>query len=112
MEKERNNFLKRQQEAPSELVNVSIPDTHLKSISERDTREAPCRIQRTREASREEALVSMRQFFATVEERNRHDSMGRPIGVSSESGGREDLMYLVLLLLLSLPFQLFLMLTL
>ena len=82
---------KKQQEALSELVNVGIPDTHLKSISERDTREAPHRIQRTREASREEALVSMRQFFATVEERNRHDSTGRPIGESSESGRREDL---------------------
>ena len=70
---------------------MGIPDTHLKLISERDTREAPHRIQRTIEASREEALVSMRQFFATVEERNRHDSTGRPIGVSSESGGREDL---------------------
>ena len=70
---------------------MSIPDTHLKSISERDTREAPCRIQRTREASRKEALASMRQFFATVEERNRHDSTGRSIGVLSESGGREDL---------------------
>ena len=82
---------KKQHEAPSELVNVVIPDTHLKSISERDTRKAPHRIQRTREASREEALAPMRQFFATVEERNRHDSTGRPIGVSSENGGREDL---------------------
>ena len=82
---------KKQQEAPSELVNVGIPDRHLKSISGRDTREAPCRIQRTREASREEASASTRQFFATVEKRNRHDSTGRPLGVSSESGGREDL---------------------
>ena len=82
---------KKQHEAPSELVNVGIPDTHLKSISERDTREAPCRIETTREASREMALVTMRQFFATVEESNGQDSTGRPIGVSSESGGREDL---------------------
>ena len=63
----------------------------MKTKPDRDIREAPQRIQRTREASREEALVSMRQFFATVDERNRNDSTGRPIGVSSEVCGREDI---------------------
>ena len=69
---------------------MGISDTHLKTKPERDIREAPQRIQRSREASREEALVSTRQFFATVDERNRNDSTGRPMGVPSEIGGRED----------------------
>ena len=48
----------RNQGAPSEAANVDILDMHLKTKSERDIREAPQRIQRTREASREDALVS------------------------------------------------------
>ena len=48
----------RSQEAPSETVNVGISDMHLKTKPERDTREVPQRVQRTREASREEALAS------------------------------------------------------
>ena len=64
-DKERKNQLpeKKLQEAPSETANVGISDTHLKTKPERDIREAPQRIQRSREASREEALVSMRQFL-------------------------------------------------
>ena len=57
----------RSQGAPSETANVGISDTHLKTKPERDTREAPQRTQRTREASREDALASIQQFFATVD---------------------------------------------
>ena len=47
----------RSQGAPSETANVDISDMHLKTKPESDTREAPQRIQRTREGSREDALV-------------------------------------------------------
>ena len=46
------------QGAPSETANVGISDMHLKTKPESNTREAPRRIQRTREASREDALAS------------------------------------------------------
>ena len=59
-DRERKNQLpeKNPQEAPSETANVGISDMHLKTKPDRDIREAPQRIQRTSEASREEALVS------------------------------------------------------
>ena len=63
---------------------------HLKTRPGGNTREAPRRIQRTREASREEAIASTQQCFAAVDERNRNNSTGRPIGVSSDVYGRED----------------------
>ena len=49
---------------------MEIPDTHVKTVPESKTREAPRIIQRTKEASREEALASTRQFFAAVDRRN------------------------------------------
>ena len=48
----------RSEGAPSETANVGISDTHLKTKPERNTRETPQRIQRTREASREDVLAS------------------------------------------------------
>ena len=42
---------------------------HLKTRPKNNTREAPQRIQRTREVSREDALTSTQQFFATVDKR-------------------------------------------
>ena len=59
-DRERESQLPRErsQGAPSETAKVGISDTHLKTKPERDTREAPQRIQRTREASREDALAS------------------------------------------------------
>ena len=89
-EKENQFPEERLQGAPSETANVGFTDMHLKTKPESNIREAPRRIQRTREASREEALASTQQFFATVDERNRNNSTGRPIGVSSEVCGRED----------------------
>ena len=81
----------RSQGAPSETANVGISDTHLKTKPESDTREAPQRIQRTREASREDALASTRQFFATVDERNRNNSTRRSLEVSPEVCRRDDI---------------------
>ena len=82
---------KRSQGVPSETANVGIPDMHLKTKPERDTREAPQRVQRTREASREDALASTQQFFAAVDERNRNVSTGRTLGISSEVCRRDDI---------------------
>ena len=49
------------------------PKTHLKVASERDSTqvESPRRIERTREASREDAISSARHFFATFNGQNR-----------------------------------------
>ena len=60
MEEDRENQFpeERPQGAPSETANTSISDTHLKTKPKSNIREAPRRIQRTREASREDALVS------------------------------------------------------
>ena len=46
------------QGAPSETPNVGISDMCLKTKPESNKREAPRRIQRTREVSREETLAS------------------------------------------------------
>ena len=92
-DRERESQLPREksQGAPSETANVDISDLHLKTKPERDTREAPQRVQRTREASREEALGSTQQFFAAVDERNRNVSTGRSLGVPSEVCRRDDI---------------------
>ena len=58
----------RLQGGPSTDVKTSIegtPETFLKVVPESIVKESP-RIQRTREASREDAIASIRQFFATV----------------------------------------------
>ena len=47
-------------------------------------REAPRRIQRTREASREDVIASTHQFFAVVHERNRGTAAEEPIVTSSD----------------------------
>ena len=63
----------------SETTYMRIPDTHVKTVPERSTREAPRIIQRTKEASREEAIASTQQFFATVDQRNTGISIRGPI---------------------------------
>ena len=82
-EKDRENQFpeERWQGAPSETANAGISDMHLKTKPESNIREAPRRIQRTRVTSREDALVSTQQFFATVDERNRNNPTGRSLGV-------------------------------
>ena len=42
----------------SETTYMEIPNTHVKTVLESPTREAPRIIQRTKEASREEAIAS------------------------------------------------------
>ena len=99
----------RTQGAPSEAANVDISDTHSKTKSERDTREAPQRIQRTREASREDALASTQQFFATVDERIEMSLLEELWKYHLRFGEEMTSMYLVHLLLMSLLLQLSLM---
>ena len=54
----------------SETTYMEIPNTHVKTVLESPMREAPRIIQRTKEASREEAIASTQQFFAAVDRRN------------------------------------------
>ena len=72
------------QETPFEASNKETPDTCLKLMPESSTRETPRRIQRTREASREDEVVSTQQFFAAVHERSRGTTTEGPIANSSD----------------------------
>ena len=54
----------------SETMYMEIPDTCVKTVPESSMREFPRVIQRTKEASREEAIASTQQFFAAVDRRN------------------------------------------
>ena len=55
---------------PSETMYMEIPNTHVKTVLESSSREAPRIIQRTKEASREEVIASTQQFVAAVDRRN------------------------------------------
>ena len=77
---------KRPQGTPFEVTNEGIPDTHLKARPESHIEEAPRRIQRTRE----EAIESTQQFFATVDESNRNNTTRQSIGISTEVCERDD----------------------
>ena len=74
----------RRQRTPFETPIEGSPETHVKAKSEGNIREAPRRIQRTREASREDAIASTHQFFAVVHERNRDTAAEEPIVTSSD----------------------------
>ena len=83
----------RLQGGPSTDVKTSIegtPETLLKVKPESNVRESPRRIQRTREASREDAIASTRQFFAAVNERNRGTTTEGPIETSPDVCGRNE----------------------
>ena len=54
----------------SEMTYMEIPNTRAKTIHKSPTSGLPKSIQGTKEASRAEALVSTRQFFAAVDRRN------------------------------------------
>ena len=57
-------------------------------MPEGNVRESPRRIQRTKEASREDAIASTGQFFALVNKRNRGTMMEGPIETSPDASGR------------------------
>ena len=68
----------RPQRAPFEAQIGGAPETCVKTKTESNIREAPRRIQRTREASREDAIASTHKFFAVVHERNRDTTAEEP----------------------------------
>ena len=63
----------------SETTYMEIPNTHVKTVPESSTREAPRVIQRTIEASREEVIASTQQFFAAIDRRNASITTGSQI---------------------------------
>ena len=63
----------------TQATYMEIPDICVKTVPESSMREAPRIIQRTKEASREEAIASTQQFFAAVDRRNASVATGDPI---------------------------------
>ena len=80
----------RPQETPFETSIEGTPNTQLKAKPGSNIREAPRRIQRTREASREDAIASTQQFFATVNERNRSNATEGSVAIMSEVCNRNE----------------------
>ena len=60
MEREKKSHVPEEEQlgTSSETMYMEIPNTRVKTVPESPTREAPRIIQRTKEASREEAIVS------------------------------------------------------
>ena len=81
VDKERKNQVPEEEQlgTSSETMYMEIPDTHVNTVPESSMREAPRIIQRTKEASREEAIASTQQFFAAVDRRNASVATGSPI---------------------------------
>ena len=90
-DRERKNQLPEEglQGTSLETTYMEIPDTHVKTVPESTTREAHRVIQRTKEVSREEAIASTQQFFATVDRRNTNISTGSPTMISAEAHERD-----------------------
>ena len=90
-DRERKNQLPEEglQEDPFETANMGISDTCVKTKPESTIREAPRITQRAKEVSREEAIASTQQFFATVERRNTKISTGSPTRISAEVHERD-----------------------
>ena len=74
----------RPQRTPFEIQIDISPETRVKTKPESNIREASRRIQRTREASREDAIASTHQFFAVVHEGNRDTAAEEPTVTSSD----------------------------
>ena len=74
----------RPQRTPFETPIEGSPETHIKAKSESNIREAPRRMQRTREASREDVIASIHQFFAVVHRKNRDTAAEKPTVTSSD----------------------------
>ena len=61
---------------------IEIPNTRVKTVPKSPTREAPRITQRTKEASREEAIASTHQFFAAVDRRNASITTGSQLAAT------------------------------
>ena len=90
-DRERKNQIPEEglQGTSSEIANINILNTCVKTKPESTMREVPRVIQRTKEVSREEAIASIRQFFATMDRRNTNISTGSPTGISAEVHERD-----------------------
>ena len=92
--------------SPSSNVITSTaetPETHLKVTTKRISTqvESPRRIQRTREASREDAIASTRHFFASVNGQNRPTTEMPAESTSNVSG--EDALHMNIPVVSSTP---------
>ena len=81
---------------PSSNVITSTeetPETHLKVVTERNLTqvESPRRIQRTREASREDTIALTRHFFASVNGQNRTTMTELPAETTTDVSGGNNL---------------------
>ena len=74
------NALTLTEETPDTLLKVA-PGRNLSQV------ESPRRIHRSRKASREDAIASTRQFFASVNEQNRVTTMELPVETSADASG-------------------------
>ena len=74
------NVITSTEETPNTLLKV-VPERNLSQV------ESPRRIQRTRETSREDAIASARQFFASVCGQNRVITMELPVETSTDASG-------------------------
>ena len=68
---------------------MEIPDTHVKTVPEGSTRKTPRIIQKTKEASREEAVASTQQFFAVVDQNDTDMTTRSSIVVPAEVHERD-----------------------
>ena len=90
-DRERKNQLPEEglQGTSLETTYMKIPDTCVKTVPESTTREVPRVIQRNKEISREEAIASTQQFFATVDRRNTNISTGSATVISAKVHERD-----------------------
>ena len=72
IERERRSHVPEEEQlgTSSGTMYMEIPDTHVKTVPKSSMRETPRIIQRTKEASREEAIATTQQVFAAVDRRN------------------------------------------
>ena len=90
-DREREDQLPREElhEAPIETTNIGTSDMCVKTKPGSTIREAPKIIQRAKEVSREEAITSTQQFFATVDRRNTNIPTRSPTGIPAEVHERD-----------------------
>ena len=94
--RERTHQIPEDERGPSSNVITSTeetPKTHLKVVTERNLTqvESPRRIQRTREASREDTIASTRHLFASVNGQNRTTMTGLPAETTTDVSGGNNL---------------------
>ena len=78
------NAMTSTEETPNTLLKVA-PERNLSQV------ESPRGIQRTREVSREDAIASTRQFFASVNEQNRVTTTELPVETSAGASGENTM---------------------